>query len=85
MRLEMDKKRNELAYIRFAIWYCINLRSKHMRHDGGFKLFVSVLSPENVDTMTMSASTFDKTLATLYDRVKKNMLNDFCVRCMRSV
>ena len=76
MQLEMDKKRSELTDLRFVIWYGINLRSQHMRHDEGFKLFVSVLSPEYVDTITMSASTFDKTLATLYDRVKKNMLND---------
>ena len=41
-----------------------------MRYDDGFKLFVGILSPEYVD-ITMSTTTFDKTLDTLYDRVKK--------------
>ena len=46
-----------------------------MRYDEGFKLFVGVLSPEYVDT-TMAADTFDTILDTLYDRVKRNLLDD---------
>ena len=46
-----------------------------MRNDGGFKLFVGTLSPEYEDT-TMSQSTFDKTLTTLHDRAKKNVMGD---------
>ena len=51
-----------------------------MRGNEGFKLFVGVLSLEYVETM-MSASTFDKTMATLYDRVKENVLNDLRSLC----
>ena len=71
----MEKKRREFADLRFVIWCCINLGPQHVRHDEGFKLFVGGLSLEYVET-TMSASTFDKTLAALYDRVKKNVLDD---------
>lgn len=46
-----------------------------MRLDDGFKPFVGILCPEHVDS-TMSASTFDKTLDTLYERVKTNVQND---------
>ena len=46
-----------------------------MRYDHGFKLFAGALPPEYVDT-TMSQSTFDKTLTTLHDRVKKNVMDD---------
>ena len=45
-----------------------------MRYDGGFNLFVGILSPEYVDS-TMFTTTFDKTLDTLYDRVKKTVLD----------
>ena len=51
-----------------------------MRHDEGFKLFVGALSREYLDA-TMSASTFDNILATFYDRVKKNVLNDLRSLC----
>ena len=46
-----------------------------MRYDDGFKLFVGALSPEYVDT-TMPQSTSGKTLTTLHDRVKKNVMDD---------
>ena len=46
-----------------------------MRYNDGFKLFVGALSPEHVDT-TITQSTFDKTLTTLHDRVKKNVVDD---------
>ena len=59
-----------MADFRYVIWCCINLRPQQMRYDDGFKLFVGILSPEYVDS-TMSTTTFDKTLDTLYDRVKK--------------
>ena len=65
----MHKKRREMADLRYVIWCYINLRPQQMRQDDGFKLFVGIMSPEYVDS-TMSASTFDKTLDTLYDRVK---------------
>ena len=45
-----------------------------MRYDDGFKLFLGILFPEYVDS-TMSTTTFDKTLDTLYDRVKKTGLD----------
>ena len=67
---KMHKKRREMADLRYAIWCCINLRPQQMRYDDGFKLFVGIPSPEYVDS-TMSTTTFDKTLDTLYDRVKK--------------
>ena len=53
-----------------------------MRQDDGFKLFVGILSPEYVDS-TMSASTFDKNLDTLYERVKRTVLAD--LRSLREV
>ena len=43
--------------------------------DDGLKLFVGALSPESVGT-TLSQSTLYKTLTTLYDRVKKNVMDD---------
>ena len=67
---KMLKKRREMADLRYVIWCCINLRPQQMRYDDGFKLFVGILSPEYVDS-TMPTNTFDKTLDTLYDRVKK--------------
>ena len=45
-----------------------------MLYDGGFNLFVGILSPEHVDSK-MSTTTFDKTLDTLYERVKKTVLD----------
>ena len=45
-----------------------------MRYDDGFRLFVSILSPEYVDR-TMSTTTFDKTLDTLHHRIKKTVLD----------
>lgn len=71
----MDKKQRDFADLRYVIWCCINLRPQQMRYDDGFKLFVGALSPQYVDT-TMSPSTFDKTLDTLYERVKKNVMDD---------
>ena len=71
---KMHKKREEMADLRHVIWCCINLRPQQMRYDDGFKLFVGILSPEYVDS-TMSTTTFDKTLDTLYDRVKRNVLD----------
>ena len=54
---KMDKKRREMADLRYVIWCCINLRPQQMQQDDGFKLFVGILSPEYVES-TMSASTF---------------------------
>ena len=71
----MDKKRREMADLRFVIWCCINLRPQQMRYDDGFKLFVGVLSPQYVDT-TMAPTTFNKVLDALYDRVKQAVLDD---------
>ena len=46
-----------------------------MRFDDGFQLFVGALAPEYVHT-TMAKETFNSVLGTLYDRVKKNVLDD---------
>ena len=46
-----------------------------MRYDDDFKLFVGALSFKYVDT-TMTQSIFDKTLTTLHDRAKKNVMDD---------
>ena len=52
---KMHKKRREMA---------------DLLYDDGLNLFVDILSPEYMDS-TMSTTTFDKTLGTLYDRVEK--------------
>ena len=46
-----------------------------MPFDDGFKLFVGAVAPEYVHT-TMAKETFNSVLGTLYDRVKKNVLDD---------
>ena len=46
-----------------------------MRFDDGFQLFVGALAAEYVHT-TMAKETFNSVLGTLYDRVKKNVLDD---------
>ena len=46
-----------------------------MRFDDGFQLFVGALAPEYVHT-AMAKETFNSVLGTLYDRVKKNVLDD---------
>ena len=46
-----------------------------MRFDDGFQHFVGALAPEYVHT-TMAKETFNSVLGTLYDRVKKNVLDD---------
>ena len=45
-----------------------------MRYDDGFKLFVGALAPEYVNT-AMVKKTFNTILATLHDRVKKNVMD----------
>lgn len=72
---KLDKKRREMADLRFVIWCCINLRPQQMRHDDGFKLFLGALSPDYVES-TMSNDTFDKNLDTLYSRVKTSIVDD---------
>ena len=46
-----------------------------MRFDDVFQLFLGALAPEYVHT-TMAKETFNSVLGTLYDRVKKNVLDD---------
>ena len=75
MTPKMDQRRRSLADLRYVIWCCINLRSEQMLFDDGFQLFVGVLSPEYVNT-TMAKETFNSVLSTLYDWVKKNVLDD---------
>ena len=75
MTPKMDERRRSFADLRFAIWYCINLRPEQMRFGVGFQLFVGALAPEYVHT-TMAKDTVNSVLGTLYDRVKKNVLDD---------
>ena len=75
MAPEMDERRRSLADLRYVVWCCINLRPEQMRVDDGFQLFVGALAPEYVPT-TMAKETFNSVLGTLYDRVKKNVLDD---------
>ena len=76
----MHKKLREMA----------DLRPYQMRYDDGGKLFVGIASPEYVDS-TMSTTTIDNTLDTLYDRVKGNVrdglrsLREECLRVTRGV
>ena len=70
----MDQKRRDFADLRFVIWCCVNLRPEQMRYDDGFKLFVGALAPEYVNT-AMVKKTFNTILATLHDRVKKNVMD----------
>ena len=72
---KMDERRRSLADLRYVIWCCINLRPEQMRFDDGFQLFVDALAPEYVHT-TMAKETFNSVLSTLYDWVKKNVLDD---------
>ncbi|CAB1106218.1 unnamed protein product [Ectocarpus sp. CCAP 1310/34] len=69
------QKQREFADLRYMIWCCINLRPMQMRYDDGFKLFVGALSPQYVDT-TMAATTFNKLLDTLHDRMKQAVVDD---------
>ena len=46
-----------------------------MRFDDGFQLFLGALAPEYVHTI-IAKETFNSVLGTLYDRVKKNVLDD---------
>ena len=46
-----------------------------MRFDDGFQLFVGTLAHKYVHT-TMAKETFNSVLGTLYDRVKRNVLDD---------
>ena len=75
MTPKMDQRRRSFADLRFVIWYCINLRPEQMRFGVGFQLFVGALAPEYVHT-TMAKDTVNSVLGTLYDRVKKNVLDD---------
>ena len=75
MTPKMDERRRSFADLRYVIWCCINLRPEQMRFDDGFQLFVGALAPEYVHT-TMAKETFNSVLGTLYDRVKKNVLDD---------
>lgn len=72
---KMGQEQRDFADMRFVIWCCINLRPQQMRLDEGFKLFVGTLNAQYVDT-TMSGSTFNKALDTLYDRVKGSLVDD---------
>ena len=74
MTPEIDERWRSFADLRYVIWCCINLRPEQMRFDG-FQLFVGALDPEYVHT-TMAKETFNSVLGTLYDRVKKNVLDD---------
>ena len=71
----MDERRRSFADLRYVVWCCINLRPEHMRFHDGFQLFVGALGPEHVHT-TMAKETFNSVLGTLYDRVKKKVLDD---------
>ena len=75
MTPEIDERWRSFADIRYVIWCCINLRPEQMRFDDGFQLFVGALALEYVHT-TMATETFNSVLGTLYDRVKKNVLDD---------
>ena len=75
MTPKMDERRRSFADLRYVIWCCINLRREQMRFDDGFQLFLGALAPEYVHT-TMAKETFNSVLGTLYDRVKKNVLDD---------
>ena len=75
MTPKMDGKRRSFADLRYVIWCCINLRPEQMRFDDGFQLFLGALAHEYVHT-TMAKETFNSVLGTLYDRVKKNVLDD---------
>ena len=46
-----------------------------MPFDDGFQLFLGALAPEYVHK-TMAKETFYSVLGTLYDRMKKNVLDD---------
>ena len=71
----MDDRRRLFADVRCVIWCYINLRREQMRFDDGFQLFLGALAPEYVHT-TMAKETFNSVLGTLYDRMKKNVLDD---------
>ena len=75
MTPKMDERRRSFADIRYVIWCCINLRPEQMRFDDGFQLFVGALALEYVHT-TMATETFNSVLGTLYERMKKNVLDD---------
>ena len=75
MMPKMDERRRSFADLRYVIWCCINLRPEQMRFEDGFQLFVGALAPEYI-YMTMAKETFNSVLGTLYDRVKKNLLDD---------
>ena len=75
MTPKMDERRRSFAALRYAIRCCINRRPEQMRFDDGFQLFVGALAPEYVHT-AMAKETFNSVLGTLYDRVKKNVLDD---------
>ena len=75
MTPKMKERRRSFADLRYVIWCCINLRPERMRFDDGFQVFVGALAPEYVHT-TMAKKTFNSVLGTLYDRVKKNVLDD---------
>ena len=75
MTPKMDERGRSFAALRYVIWCCINLRPEQMRFDDGFQLFVGALAPEYVHT-TIAKETFNSVLGTVYDRVKKNALDD---------
>ena len=75
MTMKMDARRRSFADLRCFILCCINLRPQQVWFDDGFQLFVGALAPEYVHT-TMAKETFNSVLGTLYDRVKKNVLDD---------
>ena len=75
MTPKMDERRTSFADLRYVIWCCINLTPEQIQFDDGFQLFVGALAKEYVHT-TMAKEAFNSVLGTLYDRVKKNVLDD---------